>query len=136
MAIGQGLTIKNESASTTAGKIVNSHVTPSNPLPTIGPLVKYSTTTIDTVVKRASVRTDTVLISGTKWSKLILKGMASTDSLEYGYGLTAPTTFRRTFGTTPVVIEYLDKTYFTKVFIRAFGAVSSVRTYELNIESY
>lgn len=132
-AIGQSMQMLD---SLKSGKPIPKYVSKENPLPVIGPLVKSTVVYIDTVVKRASVRTDTILISGTKWSKLKFKGMASTDSLELAYGITAPTTFQRIFGTTPIIIEYLDKTYFTKVFIRAYGIVSAIRTYELIIESY
>jgi hypothetical protein len=97
---------------------------------------KFYTTYIDTVVKRASVRTDTLLINGAEWAKITVKGMAATDSLEYAVGLTAPTTFSRQFGVTPISTERLNKTYFTKVFLRAFGVTSSVRTYQVIIEAF
>ncbi len=94
-----------------------------------------STTYIDTVKKVASIRTDTLLIGGTD-ARITVKGMASTDSLEWAVGKTAPATFRRLFGVTPESTEKLSKYNFTKVFLRAYGVINSVRTYQVIIEAF
>lgn len=96
---------------------------------------RSSTTYIDTV-KANSVAVDTILIGGTEWSRVTVSGVASTDSLDFAVGTTAPTTFHRIFGTTPFVTEKLNKTYFTKVFLKGRGISGSVRTYQVTIEAF
>ncbi len=96
---------------------------------------RSSTTYIDTV-KVNSVAIDTLLIGGTEWSKVTVSGIASTDSLDFAVGTTAPATFHRIFGTTPFVTEKLNKTYFTKVFLKGRGVSGNVRTYQVTIEAF
>jgi hypothetical protein len=97
------------------------------------------TTYIDTV-KTDSVSLvrsrDTLTIGGSEWSKITIRGLASTDSLQFTVGTTAPATFQRVFGTTPFVTEKLNKTYFTKVFIKGYGANNSIKSYQVTIEAF
>lgn len=97
------------------------------------------TTYIDTVKtdSAAVVRSrDTLTIGGTEWSKITIRGLAATDSLQFAVGTTAPATFQRVFGTTPFVTEKLNKTYFTKVFIKGYGANDSIKSYQVIIEAF
>lgn len=79
---------------------------------------------------------DTISIGGTEWSKITIRGVASTDSLEVGVGTVAPSTWIRIIGTTPYVSEKLNKTYFTKVFIKGYGYKDVIKQYQLVIEAF
>ncbi len=87
-------------------------------------------------VKVNSVAKDTLIVGGSEWAKVTIRGKASTDSLYFGVGTTAPTTWTKIIGTTPFVTEKLSHTYFTKVFIKGYGAASSIRSYEVTIEAF
>ena len=97
-----------------------------------------STTKIDSVKLNSSAvsNTDTVLLSGTVWNRIKIRGVSASDSLAVGYGITAPTTFARVIGTTLFETGKLAKVGFTKLFIRAYGAANAIKYYQLVIEGY
>ena len=87
-------------------------------------------------VKVNSVAVDTTLIGGTEWAKITVRGTSATDSLYVGFGTVAPTVWHKVIGTTPFVTEKLNHTYFTKIFLKGYGATNSIKSYEITIESF
>ncbi len=79
---------------------------------------------------------DTLTIGGSEWAKVTIRGTSASDSLYFGVGTTAPTIWTKVTGTTPFVTEKLNHTYFTKVFIRGYGANNSIKSYEVTIEAF
>lgn len=130
----QPLQVYDATKSATLGKITGKYITPASPMPTIQ-LTKYHVTYIDTV-KKTTTSKDTVLLSGLFWNKVTIRGMASTDSLEWGIGTTIPSTLTRIFGVGEQSTGFMDKTYFTKLFIIAHGATNAIRTYQVIVEGY
>ncbi len=53
-----------------------------------------------------------------------------------GMGTVAPTVWTKIIGTTPFTTEKLNHTYFTQVFIKAYGASNSIKNYEVTIEAF
>ena len=99
-----------------------------------------SFTTYQDTVKTDSVlivrSRDTLTIGGSEWAKVTIRGTSATDSLYFGVGTTAPTTWTKVIGTTPFVTAKLNHTYFTKVFIKGYGAADSIKSYEVTIEAF
>lgn len=79
---------------------------------------------------------DTITIGGTEWAKVTIRGVSSTDSLYFGVGTTAPSVWTKVIGTTPFITEKLNHTYFTKLFIKGYGANDSIKSYEVTIEAF
>ena len=87
-------------------------------------------------VKVNSVAVDTILVGGTEWAKVTVRGTSASDSLYVGFGTTAPTVWHKVIGTTPFVTEKLNHTYFTKIFLKGYGANNSIKSYEITIEAF
>ncbi|MFA4916914.1 MAG: hypothetical protein WC560_09620 [Syntrophales bacterium] len=108
------------------------------------PVISFATY-IDTIKVGGTM--DTITISGSTYSIVTIKCMSPTDSLEYAVGITAPVTFSRLF---PNAVywnstngsngmfksEELSYTYFTKVFIKAYGVTNSIKQYQVEIETF
>ncbi len=96
---------------------------------------KYFTTYRDTV-KVNGVSQHTITMAGSEWAKVIIRGASASDSLYFGVGTVAPTVWTKIIGTTPFTTEKLNHTYFTQVFIKAYGASNSIKNYEVTIEAF
>jgi len=80
---------------------------------------------------------DTVLIGGTVWAKITIRPTATTDSIAYAIGTTAPSTWHYLYGSGQGYESVpLNKTYFTKVFIKGAGLADHIESYQLVIEAF
>lgn len=79
---------------------------------------------------------DTISIGGSEWSKVTIKPLASTDSIYFAIGTTAPSVWGLLKGTETFVSEKLSKTYFTKVFLKGAGLPDHIESYQVIIEAF
>ena len=78
---------------------------------------------------------DTLSIGGTEWSKVTIKAGAA-DSISFGIGTTAPSVWYTLYAGQSFTSEKLNKTYFTKVFIKGAGVANHIESYQVIIEAF